>query len=388
MTTHLAQAAEALLPDLVAWRREFHRHPELAFEENRTSARVRAFLDSCGLDTRPCARTGVRGVLQGGEPGPTVALRADMDALPLEEEGDADYRSQVPGVMHACGHDGHMAILMGAARLLAAGRARLRGRVVFLFQPSEEHHPGGALPMIADGALDGVDALFGLHLWQPLPTGLVGIRPGAIMAESDTFRLTVSGRGGHASQPHLAVDPVLAAAHVVTAAQSIVSRGVDPLRAAVVSFTSVHGGQNHNIIPESVALRGTVRTFEADVQRAVKQRLQEVCEATCRAVGATAAFEYEDGYPAVVNTPALAERAAAAARDEFGDTRVAAVPPVMAGEDVGYFLQRVPGVFALLGAGDGRPFPHHSPRFDLDERALALGVRLMVRMAHELSPRL
>jgi amidohydrolase len=385
MTDTLFRDIDRLTPDLIAWRRDFHRHPELAFEERRTSGVVRAFLDSIGLDVRACGATGLRAVLTGGRPGKTVALRADMDALPVTEENDVEYRSQAPGAMHACGHDGHMAILMGAARVLAARRETLPGRVVLLFQPSEENPPGGAQAMIAEGALDGVDAVFGLHLWQPLPTGIVGLRAGAMMAQSDTIHVTVTGKGGHASQPHLTVDPIVVAAHLVLAAQSIASRYVDPLQPVVVSFTTVHGGRIHNIIPDAVELTGTVRTLDRGAQDAVKSRLREVCEATCRLFGATAAFEYVEGYPPVVNDAAVVERVAGVAREAFGADRVHAIAPVMGGEDFAYYLQQVPGAFAMLGMGDGRPHPHHNARFDIDERALPIGVRLMVEVAEALA---
>jgi amidohydrolase len=270
---------------------------------------------------------------------------------------------------------------MGVARVLAGRRDSLRGDVVFFFQPAEEDHPGGAAPMIAAGALDGVDAIFGLHLWQPLPSGVVGIRPGPLMAQSDSFALTIHGKGGHASQPHLTVDPVLVAAHVVTAAQSIASRFVDPLAPVVVTFTTIHGGRVHNIIPDSVALGGTVRTLDPDVQQAVSRRLREVCEATCQAFGVRAEFEYEEGYPPVVNDPnavALVHRVAAR---ELGEGAVRTIDPVMGGEDFARYLQRVPGAFMLLGIGDGRPYPHHNARFDIDERVLPIGVRLLAGLA-------
>jgi amidohydrolase len=385
MTDTLSREIDAMMPDLVAWRRDFHRHPELAFEERRTSGVVRAFLESLGLEVRGCGGTGLRAVLTGGRPGRTVALRADMDALPVTEENEVEYRSQAPGAMHACGHDGHMAILMGAARALAARRDTLPGRVVFLFQPSEENPPGGAKAMIAEGALDGVDRVFGLHLWQPLPTGVVGLRAGAMMAQSDTIHVTVTGKGGHASQPHLTVDPIVVAAHLVLAAQSIASRFVDPMQPVVVSFTTVHGGRIHNIIPGAVELGGTVRTLDPGVQRAVKARLREVCEQTCRLFGATAAFEYVEGYAPVVNDPGIVERVGEVARAAFGADRVQTIAPVMGGEDFAYYLQQVPGTFAMLGIGDGHPHPHHHARFDIDERALPIGVRLMTGVAEALA---
>ena len=381
---NLAAEIDPMAATLVEWRRDFHRHPELAFEERRTAAVVRAFLESLGIEVRACGRTGLRGVLRGGRPGRTVALRADMDALPVAEIADHDYASENPGVMHACGHDGHMAILMGAARVLAARRDTLPGTVVFLFQPAEEHPPGGAASMIEEGALDGVESIFGLHLWQPLPTGVVGLRAGALMAQADEFEVAVRGRGGHASQPDLTVDPVVAASHVVVAAQTIVSRFTDPRQPVVVSFTTVHGGRIHNIIPDEVTMTGTVRTLDPATQLAVKERLGEVCAATCRLFGATAAFAYKEGYPPVINDAASVDLVRRAAALELGGDAVRTIAPTMGGEDFAYYLQRVPGAFALLGMGDGRPHPHHNARFDIDETMLPVGVRLMTAVALEM----
>ncbi|HHM23544.1 MAG TPA: amidohydrolase, partial [Bacteroidetes bacterium] len=258
MTTPLEQEVNRLKEQLIEWRRDFHRHPEIAYQEQRTSSVLRRFLENLGLPVRNLAKTGLRAELKGGRPGKTVALRADMDALPVQEESGKEYASENPGAMHACGHDGHMAILMGVAKLLSGRREELKGSVVFLFQPSEERHPGGAKPMIEEGALDGVDAVFGLHLWQSFPTGKVGILPGPMMAQSDEFAITVQGKGGHGSMPHQTVDPILVASQIVVNMQSIVSRNVDPLKSAVVSFGEVAGGSAHNIIPEKVMLTGTV----------------------------------------------------------------------------------------------------------------------------------
>jgi amidohydrolase len=384
MDRALATEVESMAGTLVEWRRDFHRHPELAFEEHRTSVVVRAFLEAARIEVRPCGKTGLRGVLRGGRPGRTVALRADMDALPVAEIAGHDYQSQNPGVMHACGHDGHMAILMGAARILAARRDTLAGNVVFLFQPSEERSPGGAPLMVEEGALEGVDAIFGLHLWQPLPSGIVGLRAGAMMAQADEFEVVVHGRGGHASQPQMTVDPVVVASHVVVAAQTIVSRFADPVEAAVVSFTTIHGGRIHNIIPDSVTMTGTVRTLDLATQRAVKQRLGEVCEATCRLFGATAEFTYTDGYPPLLNDPASVDLVNRVATRELGADHVRTIAPVMGGEDFAYYLQHVPGAFAMLGIGDNRPYPHHNARFDIDENVLPSGVRLMSAVAMEM----
>lgn len=380
----LAAHAEELTETLVGWRRDFHRHPELGFEERRTSDVVRRFLETTGIEVRACGGTGLRGVLKGGRAGRTVALRADMDALPIAEIAEHDYVSQNPGVMHACGHDGHMAILMGAAQVLARRRESLPGTVVFLFQPSEEKHPGGAPAMVAEGALEGVDQIFGIHLWQPLPTGIVGLCPGPMMAQPDEFEIVVRGQGGHASQPQVTIDPVLTAAHLIVAAQSVVSRSTDPIQAGVLSITTIHGGSASNIIPDTVTLAGTVRTLDLATQHLIKRRLQEVAERTCGLFGATAEFHFEDGYPPLVNDPGSVDLVAKTAAREFGEQQVRRIPPVMGGEDFAYYLEKVPGAFAFLGMGDGRPYPHHNARFDMDERALPLGVRLMVSVALEM----
>jgi amidohydrolase len=237
--------------------------------------------------------------------------------------------------------------------------------------------------MVEEGALDGVDSIFGLHLWQPLPSGVVGLRAGAMMAQADEFEVVVQGRGGHASQPQMTVDPVVVASHVVVAAQTIVSRFTDPVEAAVVSFTTIHGGRIHNIIPDSVTMTGTVRTLDLDTQRAVKQRLGEVCEATCRLFGATAEFTYTDGYPPLLNDAPSVDLVSGVAARELGADQVRTIAPVMGGEDFAYYLRRVPGAFAMLGIGDGRPYPHHNARFDIDENVLPIGVRLMTAVALE-----
>jgi amidohydrolase len=260
----------------------------------------------------------------------------------------------------------------------------LPGNVVFLFQPSEENPPGGAPLMIEEGALEDVDSIFGLHLWQPLPTGVVGLKAGASMAQADEFEITVHGRGGHASQPEATIDPVVVASHIVVAAQTIVSRFTTPMQPAVVSITTIHGGRVHNIIPDTVTMTGTVRTLDLDTQRAIKRRLGEVCELTCKLFGATAEFKYDDGYPPVINDAASVDLVARVAGREFGSDHVMMMPAVMGGEDFAYFLQQVPGAFAMLGMGDNRPYPHHNARFDIDEKALPIGVRLMTAVALEM----
>lgn len=372
-----------MLPEVVRLRRDLHQNPEPGFEEFRTAALVATRLQELGLTVRTgVARTGVVGVLEGAVPGPTLLLRADMDALPVQEETGLPYASQRPGYMHACGHDGHVAILLGVATVLAGRRETLPGRVKFVFQPAEEG-PGGAEPMIAEGVLEDprVDAAVGLHLWASMPVGAAGLRPGPIMAATDTFRIRVLGHGGHAAAPMDAVDPVLAAAYLVVAAQAIVSRSVDPAEAAVVSICRIHGGTAGNIIPEEVELQGTIRSFHPAVREVLRRRMEEICRSVPAAFGATAQLEYDPGYPALVNDPALTALVGSVCREVLPSV---IEESTMGGEDFAYFAQAVPGCFFFLGARNpakGCDLPHHHPRFDLDEDSLALGVEILVRVA-------
>lgn len=383
MIDELKKAVEKLTGKIIEWRRDFHRHPEIAYKEKRTSSVIRQFLESLDIPVSACAKTGLRGVLEGIPGGKTVALRADIDALPLKEEGDREYISKNPEAAHACGHDGHMAILMGVVELLAQKKDQFKGKVIFLFQPSEERIPGGAKRMIDEGALEGVDAVFGLHLWQPLPTGSVGIVKGAMMAQPDAFTITVKGKGGHGSMPHTTVDPILVASHLVVNIQSIVSRNVDPLKPVVVSFGTVKGGTIYNIIPSEVSLTGTVRTFDSSIQSLAKERLKKITQETCQAFGATAEFQYEKGYPPLVNHEDMVDFVIQVAGKTLGADRIQPIEPVMGGEDFAYFLQKVPGAFLFFGMGDGMEFPHHHPAFDLDEKSLPQGALLMASLALE-----
>jgi amidohydrolase len=369
--------------EIVSWRRDFHRHPELAFEENRTSAVIREFLESLGLQVETCAKTGLRAVLQGKPGGRTVALRADMDALPLQEEGDKEYISQNPGTTHACAHDGHMAIVMGTAKILSQMKDRFSGKVVFLFQPSEERIPGGAKLMIEEGALEGVDAIFGLHLWQNLATGIVGVVKGPMMAQPDAFSITIKGKGGHGSMPQQTVDPILVASQLVVNVQSIVSRSIDPLKPVVVSFGTIKGGTIYNIIPEKVTLTGTVRSFDVDVQKLTEQRLRKITQKTCETYGATAEFEYDIGYASLVNDAGMVDFVEKITAKTLGKERIRHIDPVMGGEDFAYYLKKVPGAFLFFGMGDGTQYPHHHPGFDIDEKALPEATYLMTALALE-----
>jgi len=383
MIEDIKKDIEELLPKIIEWRRDFHRYPEVAFQETRTSQVIKKFMESLDIPVTVCAKTGLRGILKGQSGGRTVALRSDIDALPLKEEGDKEYISKNPEATHPCGHDGHMAILMGVIQALAKRRDSLSGDIVFLFQPSEERIPGGAKTMIEEGALDGVDAIFGLHLWQPLPTGKVGIVKGPMMAQPDAFTIHVKGKGGHGSMPQQTVDSILVASQIVVNVQSIVSRNVDPLKPAVVSFGTVEGGTIYNIIPEKVTLTGTVRSFDPEIQQLAEQRLKDVVKNTCETFGAQADIEYEQGYPAVVNNPEMVDFVRDVLNQTLGEDRFEPIDPVMGGEDFSYFLQKIPGAFLFFGMGSGMDYPHHHPAFDLDEKALPDAAKLMAALALE-----
>jgi amidohydrolase len=370
----------------VALRRTLHARPETAFEEVETARLAADRMRARGLAVRTgLGRTGVAALLDTGSPGPTVLLRADLDGLPVAERTGLPWASS-NGRMHACGHDGHVAALDAAADLLLLDPPA-RGRIVFAFQPAEEG-AGGAAAMIADGVLDDprVDAAFGVHLWTSLPLGTAGIAPGAMMAAVDEFRIDVEGGGGHAAAPHETQDAIVAAAQVVAALQTIVARRLSPLSSAVVSVTSVHGGSAFNVLPHSVALTGTCRSFESDVRARLEQLVPEVAAHAAASAGCTARTVYERRSGAVVNHPAEAERARRAAAAIFpagasGDCRT------MGGEDFSEFLKRVPGAFAFVGARvDGPPGPrgpHHAPDFDFDEKALPHAARLLAAYARD-----
>lgn len=378
----------ALEAELVATRRDLHRHPELGFEETRTAGVVAGRLGDLGIEARTgVAGTGVVGVVSSepspGEPRRTVLLRADMDALPIQEENDHEYRSTVPGRMHACGHDGHTAILLGVARLLVEDPPP--GNVVLVFQPAEEK-PGGARPMIEAGVLADppVDAAIGLHLWSNLPVGTVGTNPGPLMAGASEFRLTIKGRGGHAALPDQAVDAVVVASHVVVALQTLVSRETSPLDSAVVTVGSIHGGTTFNVIAERAVLEGTVRAFEDDRREALRDRIAALAQGVAGAMGAEATLEWTPHYPATVNDPAMAALVAREAAVVVGEENVFTDIRTMGAEDMSYFLRAVPGCFFFVGAANaarGITAPHHNPRFDIDEAALPIGAEILARAA-------
>lgn len=382
----LVPETAARVERLVALRRDIHRHPELGFAEHRTAAMVAEGLRACGYEVRAgVAGTGVVGLLRGARPGKTLLLRADMDALPMPEETDAPYRSTVDGVMHACGHDGHVAMALVAAEVLAGRRADLAGNVKLCFQPAEEG-PGGAEPMIAEGVLRDppVDAALGIHLWNDLDVGRLGIGTGPIMAAEDSFEIEVVGVGGHGAYPSQTVDPVVVASHVVVALQTIVSRNVSALDRAVVSVGTIQAGYAVNIIPRSARLTGTLRSFDAALRELLVERVADVAKGVAGALGARATFTRDPGYPATVNDAAMAAFAATVAATTFGGGNVIDPAPSMGAEDMSYYLREVPGAFLFLGSRNpdrGLDAPHHSSRFDFDEAALAAGTDVFVRTA-------
>ncbi len=365
---------------LVATRRDLHQHPELGFEEQRTSTLIAERLEQLGY----AVRTGVgkTGVLaqRDGAAGRCVLLRADMDALPVEEANDVPYRSQHPGRMHACGHDGHVAIGLEVARRLHA--AYLPGSLKLAFQPAEEISYG-AEAMIRDGALDRptVDAAFGIHLWNDLPTGTIGVMPGAVMASVDEFEITILGRGGHAAAPHQTTDPVLIAAHIVTGLQSLVSRRRNPFEEGVVSVTQLNAGHAFNVIPGRAELRGTVRTFGGQFFEHAPRLVEQTTQGIAAAFGATAEVRYRRLTAPLVNDERMTQLMHGVAQDIVGPERVIDGVRTMGGEDMSFFLAKVPGTFAFVGsAPPGTPAsPHHSPTFDIDEEALAIGAELLTR---------
>ncbi len=402
LAARIDAAAQAVEEKVIAWRRDFHEHPELGNRELRTAAIVAEHLIALGLDdvrTR-VAHTGVVGVLKGGLPGPVVALRADMDALPVNEEVDVPFASKVrtewngeqAGVMHACGHDCHTAILMGVASVLAGLRAQLRGTVKFIFQPAEEGPPrgeeGGAKMMIQEGALQDPtpNAIFGLHVTSRLPVGQLGYRPGPTMASSDRFSITVHGRQTHGAAPWLGVDPIVTSAQVILGLQTVVSRGVDITREpAVLTVGMIKGGVRENIIPDNVEMRGTIRTFDEGMRDDVHERVTTLAEAVSRGSKAGCTVCIEKNYPVTVNDPALTELMVPTLQRVAGAEHVLLVPKVTGSEDFSYFQQLVPGLFYFVGATrpdvDPAKAPaNHSPRFHVDERALLLGVKTLAHL--------
>ncbi len=388
----MTATASPVTPDtvretVVAWRRKLHQEPELSFHETRTAAFIAETLEGFGrLElSRPTA-TSVVARLVGRTTGPVIAMRADIDALPIQEANDHGFVSTSPGVMHACGHDGHTAMLLGAARVLASRGDELRGEVRFIFQHAEELPPGGAAELVAAGVMDNVDLVIGAHLWLPLQFGKVGVKAGALMASPDTFRIVIEGAGGHAAMPQLTVDSIAIAAQVVTNLQHVVSRSVDPLASAVVSVTRIAGGTAANVIPGSVEMEGTVRTFDPALRERIPALMERIVAGVTSAHGARYRWTYERGYHPVLNDEQATDLLRRSVVRALGADALTDGVPTMGGEDFSAYQQRAPGAFFFIGARNeerGIVHPHHHERFDLDERALDYGTRIFVAAAEE-----
>ena len=366
-------------------RRYLHQHPELSFEEEETPKLIARFLKEMGIEVREgVGGRGVVGIIRGGQPGKTVALRADFDALPIQDLKEVSYRSTVPGKMHACGHDAHTAILLSVAKVLQEKREWLCGNVVLIHQFAEELVPGGAIEMIKDGCLDGVDVIFGTHLWSTIPVGQAAFQPQAIMAAADHFEVEIIGKGGHGGLPHETVDPIVLGMNWVQLIQQIISRSVSPSDSAVISVGAFHGGDAFNIIPERVAIKGTVRTFRAEVQQMIDRKMESMLRSLCEGAGASYKYRYIKGYPPVINHAAETGFVHSCAKEILGSHNCYVTEPLMVGEDFSYYLQRIPGTFFLTGAGNPEKnamYPHHHPMFDIDERAMLHAGKILASAA-------
>ncbi len=372
--------------NIIDWRRDFHQYPELGFDEHRTSKIIGEALKEMGLAPKMnVGKTGVTADLTFGE-GPTIALRADMDALPMQEASGLDFSSKHDGVMHACGHDGHMAMLLGTAKVLTQNGDRFNGTVRFIFQPAEEG-AGGARYMIEDGCLDGVDEIYGIHVWNYQPVGEVGITDGPVLAAADMFEINIKGIGGHGAAPQGTVDAVIVASHLVQALQTIVSRNTNPLESTVVTIGTINGGHNFNIIADEVTLSGTARAYTEENRNLIKIRMAEIIDGVSKTFGAEISFDYEDGYPPTINHTDPVNKVLKAAERVVGEK--AGMPYLsMGGEDFSYYLQKIPGCFFFVGSApnDQKLFetPHHCSHFTMDERALLVGPSIYLNLVDDL----
>jgi len=370
---------------LIEIRREIHMYPELGFEEVKTSRLVSEWLERFGLEVQKgIAGTGVIGLLRGKSPGKTVAIRADMDALPIEEFNQVPYASQIKGKMHACGHDAHVTILLGVARVFSSFRDQVKGNIKWIFQPAEEGG-GGGKRMVEEGVLENphVDAIFGAHVFPQIEIGKVGICEGKALASADRFTIKVIGQSGHAASPHLAKDPILVSGHLITQIHCIVSREVDPLDSAVITIGRVSGGSAFNIIPDEVELLGTVRALSPEIREKMRKRVEEIVRGVTQSFGVEYRFEYEYGYPVLVNEPEMIKLVSSACAKGIGEEKVVEVQPSMGAEDFAFYLEKVPGAFFRLGIRNeskGIVHPYHNSRFDIDEDVLPFGVEMFVRI--------
>ncbi|OZB92219.1 amidohydrolase [Paenibacillus sp. XY044] len=378
------EQAEALQEQVVAWRRHFHRFPEVSFQEVETSAFIEQQLSSFGnLELSRPTPTSVMARLIGTRPGQTLALRADIDALPIQEENEFEFVSQHPGISHACGHDSHAAMLLGAAKILSSRKDEIAGEVRFIFQHAEEQVPGGAQQLVEAGVLEGVDAIYGLHLVSWIPTGQIGVIDGPAMAGNDAFEITVRGRGGHAAYPHQAVDVISVSAQLITNLQHIVARRLDPLDHAVLSLTQIHGGTSYNSFPEELKIHGTFRAFDQEVRNFMPGMIRQIIEGVGKAHGAVCTLDYQYGYFPLINDKKLVDLVRGVARNFFGEQRVQEMKPVLGAEDFSAYQQHVPGAFIYIGSSNEAKeshYPHHTPRFNVDEDGMDTGLKLLLLM--------
>lgn len=376
---------EEVYDQMVAWRRHLHENPELPFQEVQTARMVGDILAGYGIKVqRNIGGHGVVGILKGGKAGPTIALRADMDALPIQQKNDVPYKSQVPNVMHACGHDAHTATLLGVAKILSKYENQLHGTVKFIFQPAEELFPGGAIQMLEEGVLEGVDAIFGNHVLSSVPLGNFTVPKGSATASSDYVKIRIIGKGGHSSAPHTSVNPIVIGAQIITQIHLLMSQKLDPVQPVVAAITVFNSGGTINVIPEEAAIEGTVRTFNQEQQENVQTLLTHILNNVTVTYGATYEMEYTRGYPQLVNT----EKETKVVRDlldNINHLNVVEMPPIMASEDFAYYLQQVPGVYFYTGSATDVPttqFPHHHPKFNIDEQAMKNSAKGFLSIVH------
>ncbi len=384
MKQQLFEKLNSAYEDMVVIRRHLHMHPELSFKEEKTAQYIHDFYAEIGIEVR--AGVGGNGVVarvKGGRPGKTVALRADFDALPIQDEKEVPYKSTVPGVTHACGHDGHTATLLQVAKAIHELREDLPGEYVFIHQHAEEYAPGGAIAMIEDGCLDGVDAIFGTHLWSMTPTGTVEYLTGPVMAAADRFSIKIQGAGGHGANPHETKDAIVIGSQLVMNLQQLVSRRVNPIDSAVLSVGSFVAENAFNIIADSAILGGTVRTFNPEIRDLMEREMKRVVDGTALANNCTIEISYERGYPAVINHAAETEFLKTVAEGVPEAQNVVEATPQMGGEDFAYYLEKVPGTFFFTGAQPADPYPHHHPKFDFDESAMLLAAKTLGAAAIE-----
>ncbi|MDR4887196.1 M20 family metallopeptidase [Fredinandcohnia sp. QZ13] len=381
MLHNLYNALENKYTEMVDIRRYLHQHPEVSFKEYKTAEYIANYYKNLGVEVRTnVGGNGVVAKIHGNKPGPTVALRADFDALPIQDEKDVPYKSTVPGVMHACGHDGHTSTLLVLAKTLHEMKDQLAGNVVLIHQHAEEFAPGGAIAMIEDGCLEGVDVIFGTHLWATTPTGSIEYRVGPIMAAADRFEIKVQGSGGHGAHPHTTKDAIVIGSQLVMNLQQIVSRRVDPIESAVVTLGSFVAENPFNVIADSAKLEGTVRTFSEDVRSQIETEIERIVKGTCIASDCSYTYAYHRGYPAVVNHKEQTDFLVEVAENVPGVVQVIETAPQMGGEDFAYYLQHVPGSFFFTGAmpvNESKAYPHHHPKFDIDEKAMLIAAKTL-----------